>query len=279
MKEHNEVEDYFDDVLSKAMRGQGKGAKRLAAETGLNESIVKKALQGEVDEPHLNALAAGLSLNSRALSALRRMPTAPDVELPASVFFLKTPYPVPGYEEMTVNCYIFCPDADRSTAVVFDTGNHAQAIFSTLKEENRHLSHLFLTHTHPDHIAAYDAIVTDETLVYSPAEEPFRSAKPVYDGDIHKFADVQLRAILTNGHSPGGTTYLLEGLERPIAFVGDAIFCRSAGKVGPAHFVDAMSKIRNRILSLPEETILCPGHGPLTTVGFEKQNNPFFATG
>ena len=80
----------------------------------------------------------------------------------------------------------------------------------------------------------------------------------------------------TSGHSKGGTTYLVEGLARPLAIVGDAIFAGSMGG-GMVSFDDAWKNNREKILTLPDETVLCPGHGPLTSVSEEKRNNPFFA--
>jgi len=85
-----------------------------------------------------------------------------------------------------------------------------------------------------------------------------------------------VKSYTTSGHSVGGTTYLIEGLERPIAVVGDAMFAGSMGG-GMVSFPDAWKNNREKILTLPDETILCPGHGPMTSVGEEKRNNPFFA--
>jgi len=73
----------------------------------------------------------------------------------------------------------------------------------------------------------------------------------------------------------GGMTYVADGLERPIAIVGDAIFAGSMGG-GMISYENALSTNREKIMTLPNETILCPGHGPMTTVGEEKRNNPFF---
>ena len=80
---------------------------------------------------------------------------------------------------------------------------------------------------------------------------------------------------LTSGHTAGGTTYVVTGLSRTLAIAGDAIFAGSIG--GPnVSYADALEGIRTQILSLPDDTVICSGHGPLTTVGEEKANNPFF---
>src|SRR5437867_1453712 len=80
----------------------------------------------------------------------------------------------------------------------------------------------------------------------------------------------------TWGHSPGGMTYVVTGLARLIAIVGDSLFAGSMGG-GNVSYQDALRNNLEKILTLPDETIICPGHGPMTTVGEEKQHNPFFA--
>jgi hydroxyacylglutathione hydrolase len=81
---------------------------------------------------------------------------------------------------------------------------------------------------------------------------------------------------LTWGHSRGGMTYVVTGLSRPIAIAGDSLFAGSMGG-GSVSYGDALQNNLAKILTLPDETIICPGHGPMTTVGEEKAHNPFFA--
>ena len=71
-------------------------------------------------------------------------------------------------------------------------------------------------------------------------------------------------------------TYVVTGLTRPIAIVGDSLFAASMGG-GNVSYQDALRNNLEKILTLPDETIICPGHGPMTTVTEEKQHNPFFA--
>src|SRR5204862_1093740 len=86
---------------------------------------------------------------------------------------------------------------------------------------------------------------------------------------------LQIETRQTKGHSPGGITFVVSGLPNPIAVVGDAMFAASMGG-GAVSYADALKTNRENILPLPDDTILCPGHGPLTTVGEEKVHNPFF---
>jgi hydroxyacylglutathione hydrolase len=79
----------------------------------------------------------------------------------------------------------------------------------------------------------------------------------------------------TAGHSAGGTTYHIHGLDTPLAIVGDALFAGSVGGI-KSDYREALKRIRDHILSGQDGTILAPGHGPLTTVAQEKTSNPFF---
>ncbi len=101
-------------------------------------------------------------------------------------------------------------------------------------------------------------------------------ARSIGEGEEFKVGRLTIRALLTSGHSRGGMTFFVQGLARPVAIVGDSLFAASMGG-GAISYADALRNNREKILTLPEETIVCPGHGPLTTVGKEKRENPFFA--
>ena len=85
-----------------------------------------------------------------------------------------------------------------------------------------------------------------------------------------------IKTLFTFGHSPGMTTYFVTGLSWPLAVVGDSIFASSMGG-SPTHFADQYRNNRDKILTLPRDTVLACGHGPLSTLAQEKQHNPFFA--
>jgi glyoxylase-like metal-dependent hydrolase (beta-lactamase superfamily II) len=134
-----------------------------------------------------------------------------------------------------------------------------------------------LTHTHPDHIAGLAKLksVTGAAafvckLEALPGAESFEAGRKFTAGNL------QIETRQTTGHSLGGITYVVHGLPRRIAVVGDSMFAGSMGG-GMVSYQDALRNNREHILTLPEDTILCPGHGPLTTVGEEKVHNPFFA--
>ena len=133
---------------------------------------------------------------------------------------------------------------------------------------------------HEDHIADLDRLTAEtDAPVYVSEREPLRGASAVRDGQEFKLGGLTVTARLTAGHSPGGLTYVIEGLEPMVAVVGDALFAGSMGGVPPDKYAAALAANREHIFSLPEDTVICPGHGPMTTVGQEQQHNPFYAQG
>jgi glyoxylase-like metal-dependent hydrolase (beta-lactamase superfamily II) len=148
-----------------------------------------------------------------------------------------------------------------------------------LKDRGLHLKIIALTHTHGDHIFDLDRLKakTGARAIVS-SREPLDGADPVADTEAFTIGKLQVTSRSTWGHSRGGLTYVVEGLGRRVAVVGDAVFAGSMGG-GMVSYDDALRTNREEILSLPDEAVLCPGHGPLTTVGEEKRHNPFFAAG
>jgi len=136
---------------------------------------------------------------------------------------------------------------------------------------------ILLTHAHADHVADLPRL-REETggNVFAPSRELVPGAEPVEEGKQFRLGSLEVDTQLTWGHSPGGMTYVVTGLARPIAIVGDSLFAGSMGG-GNVSYQDALQNNLEKILTLPNETIICPGHGPMTTVGEEKEHNPFFA--
>ena len=112
--------------------------------------------------------------------------------------------------------------------------------------------------------------------VYISELEAQTGVESIPEGKRFRVASLEIEARLTSGHSPGGMTYVVTGLSRPVAIVGDSLFAGSMGG-GNISYEDALRNNREKILTLPDETIVCPGHGPLTSVGKENRENPFFA--
>ena len=178
---------------------------------------------------------------------------------------------------MTVNAYLVW-DEQTKNAVAFDTGADAQPMIDFIKENGLKLTQIFITHTHPDHILdlaklSGDGLVTAHVHV----KESCAGAKSfsLDEKPSWKVGSLQIEPRSTWGHSKGGITYVVSGLAKTVAIVGDALFASSMGG-GMVSFAEALATNRKEIFALADETVICPGHGPLTTVGEEKAHNPFY---
>ena len=178
----------------------------------------------------------------------------------------------------TVKCYLVWDKASREAAL-FDTGWTAPPIFSLIEENQLQLRHLFLTHTHEDHLAAMGAIREKfpKVALHSSSRNapPHQRNRP---NDFIHLGSLRITNRDTPGHAEDGVTYVVGNWPEDaphVAIVGDAIFAGSMGR-GFQSWDLARQKIREQILTLPPQTLLCPGHGPVTTVAEEKAHNPFF---
>ena len=127
-----------------------------------------------------------------------------------------------------------------------------------------------------DHIFDLDRLKEKTgATAYVSQREPIDGAETFADGKTFMIGSIKVETRRTSGHARGGITYFITGLQKPLAIVGDALFAGSMGG-GMVNFDEALKTTRENILSLPDETIVCSGHGPLTTVGEEKIHNPFF---
>lgn len=266
------LEDGFSDVLLKAMRGLKLGDAELAARSGIDAALVQSARKGKADDATLRALAPALQLCPAALIALARGTWHPaPVALPDGFAMITT-----KFEDTTVNAYLAW---DRATkrAVVFDTGMTAVPLLAEAKKRGLKIELILLTHTHRDHLGDVGRL-REETgaPVWSSEREPYSGGKTFVEGHAFTLGDLGIRTLSTWGHTAGGATFVIHGLNRWVAVTGDSIF---AGSIGGAlvSYDDALRNNAEKILRLPEGTILACGHGPLTTVGEEKRHNPFFA--
>jgi len=264
------LEDTTADILAKAQRGLKLDDAQVTARAGLSTEQWSALLAGAADAALFARVAPVLGLNGAALAGYADYRPAP-VALPGLESF-NTPF-----DDMTVNSYLLW-DGQSGDAVAFDTGTDASLLFDALHKRGLRLRLLLLTHTHGDHVLEVDLIRERARVpVWVPAAEaPFDGAEPFEPGREFQCGGLRIETRSTWGHSPGGTTYLVHGLPRPVAVVGDAIFAGSMGGAAAA-WETALANNRREILSLPGGTILCPGHGPLTTVDEEKTHNPFYA--
>ncbi len=266
------LEDFYNDILGKAQRGLKLTDSELAARVGISEETFAKVKEGAFDANAVRALAGELGLNAKALVALGEGTYRPaEISLKGLAGF-NSPF-----EDMTVNSYVVWDEATKE-AVIFDTGADATELLDFLVKEGLTAKLLLLTHTHGDHILELDRVVekTEASAFVGDKEPALEGATAFPAGKTFQLGSLTIETRLTWGHAQGGITYVVSGLAQPLAVVGDAIFAGSMGG-GGVSYADALRTNREEILSLPDETILAPGHGPLTTVAEQKISNPFLA--
>ena len=200
------------------------------------------------------------------------------------------------------NCYVAQMEG-RTDCLVVDPGLEPNKIVDHLDSHGLVPAAILNTHGHGDHIAGNAALKErwpDCPLVIGSADAPkltdpvsnlssaFGTAMvspaadvTVDDGQTYTAAGFELKVLSIPGHSVGHVVYLLESHTPPLVFVGDVIF---AGSIGRTDFPDGSfsrlkSGIHEKLFTLPDETVLLPGHGPATTVAEEKRNNPFVKLG
>lgn len=267
------LEDQFEDLVAKSMRGLHLGETELSERTGVPRDILSRLCRGEFcDEAALVKVARALALDPRTLTMAASRVWAPR---PVSVEGLEM-FNLP-YRDMRVNAYLVWDPATKAAAF-FDTATDHAPLVAKAASLGVTVEAIFLTHTHNDHLAALEALKSAFPVAkaWSNRAEPWPGTTTFAEGETFTIGSLRVATRTTSGHSPGGTTYVIDGLARPLAIVGDALFAGSMGG-GIVSFADAWKNNREKILTLADDTVLCPGHGPLTTVGEEKRNNPFFS--
>lgn len=265
------LEDNFNDLLGKAQRGLALTADQIAARAQISLADWQRACQGEFDEAVVRRLAPVLGLGTETLVALGRKAWYPaDPGSIPGLAMLNTPY-----GDMAVNSFVVWDPATKA-AVFFDTGADATGMLRLVAEQGLQVELILLTHSHVDHVAQLAEVkAATGAPAWIGAAEHYSAAQPFTAGREFTVGGLRIGTRATSGHSPGGITYVISGLSRPVAVVGDSLFASSMGG-GKVSYSDALRNNREQILTLPEDTVLCPGHGPLTTVGEEKRHNPFF---
>ena len=271
------LEDHLGDILCKARGMSNVSLPAAATAAGLTESeLATLEESGHAPrKPNLAALAELLGLHAGKLEAIAAgwLPSPKDLSAWRELRCLST-----TAAGMAVNCYLVWDEVSREAAL-FDTGWNAQPVFELIAQNQLELRHLFITHAHEDHVAALGAIrgKFPKVRLHSSSRQAPVDQRNRPNDFIH-LGSLRITHRDTPGHAENGTTYII-GMwpeDAPhVAVVGDAIFAGSIGR-GNQSWDLARQKVRDQILTLPPETLLCPGHGPLTTVAEEKAHNPFF---
>jgi hydroxyacylglutathione hydrolase len=269
------IEDNFTDVIAKAQRGHGIADEELCRLAGVSPEDLAAVKSGQLLDAVIRRVARHLALGPGQLEDLahkRWYPEAPVFPHGFAVF--NTPF-----EDMTVNSYMVW-DSRARTGAAFDTGSDSGAMLDLVKSERIRLQMIFITHTHDDHVADLARLAGETGAeVWASEREPARlKGARTFKENVHfHIGGIAIKTLLTWGHSRGQTTYYVTGLSYPLAIVGDSMFSCSIG--GSAdHLGDQYRNDVEKILTLPRNTVIACGHGPLTTVAQEKRHNPFFAS-
>jgi glyoxylase-like metal-dependent hydrolase (beta-lactamase superfamily II) len=198
------------------------------------------------------------------------------------------------------NCYVV-GDEGSGVGALIDPGDEAARISMAVEQTGLDISKIILTHAHIDHVGVVVELVNEYSCPVLAHEEsvPMLGALPtqavmmgIKFGEIPKIdtfiedeevieigGGLRLRSLYTPGHSPGHLAFYVES--EGVVLAGDALFAGSVGRVdlpggdGPT----LLRSIEERLLTLPDDTIVHPGHGPETTVGRERETNPFLQGG
>jgi hydroxyacylglutathione hydrolase len=270
------LEDHVGDIIRKARQMTNMSAAGAAKAAGLTEAELSAVEEsGAVTKPiNFATLGANIGVSGSRLEKISKgwKPVETDLSLWRELHRITTT------KEYAVNCYLVWDEVSREAAL-FDAGWDGQPILQLIEENSLQLKHLFLTHSHEDHMAGMAAV--REKFPNVRLHTNTKTAPPqhrIRANDCIQLGSLRITNRETPGHDEDGVTYLIGNWPEDaphVAIVGDAIFAGSIGR-GNQSWDLAKQKVRENIFSLPPDTLICPGHGPLTTMAQEKENNPFF---
>ncbi len=193
---------------------------------------------------------------------------------------------------LAANCYIVGSEATKE-GMIIDPGDDAEVILRNVKDLGLKIRSIVLTHGHIDHIGALKevkeatgaevAIHTDEakslqkqplsTLLGLSYPTPLPADRLLKDGDSMDIGGLHFLVLHTPGHSPGCICLLEQG----VVFSGDTLFNYGIGRADlpGSNYSQLMNSIHTKLMTLPDNTAVFPGHGPDTTIGAERSSNPF----
>jgi glyoxylase-like metal-dependent hydrolase (beta-lactamase superfamily II) len=271
------LEDHVGDIIRKAREMAKISTAVASAAAGLSEAELSELeTTGKLAKKiNLTALGKLVGLDPQKLAGIAGgwLPATVDLSIWRDLRVITT-----RTDTFAVNCFLVWDEVTREAAL-FDTGLEAKPVLDCVAAEQLALRHIFITHSHYDHVEALPGLrrAFPKVRIHSgsknaPVDQRNKVAEIIHLGGLR----VTHRE--TPGHAEDGVTYMVGNWQEDaplVAIVGDAIFAGSMGGSDESGEL-ARSKVRDQILTLPPATLICPGHGPLTTVGEEKVYNPFF---
>ncbi len=274
------LEDEFSDIIKKARMGQGLSVADVARATGLPGGDITALERGDPprDRAEVRALAKALGLRPGPLEQIAIDQWEPSVVSPIS--WVETVRgSINGYGVQGYVVY------DGGEALLIDTAYNTSAMIDVLTQHHLRLVGICLTHGHADHADGIDQILKyREAPVYLGLDDvdllswrpPADQLKAPEDDQTIAVGRLRVQCLATPGHTPGGICYRVEAESQHVCFVGDTLFAGSIGRSNPSALYQAhLGSVRTKVLGLPPEYRLLPGHGPATTVREELDHNPF----
>ncbi len=177
---------------------------------------------------------------------------------------------------LRVNCYIIASDKAQE-AIIIDPGAEENKIRKALDKHKLRPAFIINTHGHFDHIGCDDEFGVP---VYAHPDDAIPLKSPLRlleDNKNISLDEIELQVIHTPGHTPGGICLLMKAPCDNILFSGDTLF---RGSIGRTDFAQGdedtlIRSIKERLLALADDTVIYPGHGPASTIGYERKHNPF----
>ncbi|MCF7668603.1 MAG: MBL fold metallo-hydrolase [Verrucomicrobia bacterium] len=263
------LEDHAGDITRKARQAAGVNTAEAAKAAGISEDEYAKWEQNgsspaEIDFPSLCSL---LELNPAKFQTILDgwLPIKRDLAQWRFLEIITT-----ARHGNAANCYII-RDETTGAGALFDTGWEPSSVIDIIRTNNVEPLYLFITHLHHDHVSGLDMLKKEFTKMHV-QDAGSTGTNPFSVGALN------VTPVRTPGHSSDGMSYVVSGFPGgapAAAIVGDSLFAGSIGN-GFFSFNTLICNVREKILSLPGDTLICPGHGPLTTVTEELEHNPFF---
>jgi len=183
---------------------------------------------------------------------------------------------------LRTNCFLVADIKSREASVIdpgFDSESEANPILREIARNGLEVKYIIDTHGHSDHIGGNAPLkkLTKAPILIHEYDSALLSSLPadrrLHDGDLIEVGSVKLRVIHTPGHSKGSIVLL--GAD--CVFSGDTLFAGSIGRydLPGGSLREIQSSLRNKLMTLPDHFKVYPGHGPVSTIGEERRNNPF----
>ncbi|WP_454063606.1 MBL fold metallo-hydrolase [Candidatus Nitrospira salsa] len=280
------LEDDFCDIIKKSRHGQSLSLATVAQESHLPQNDLEALEKGSrlPSSDEVNVLSQVLHLRTQPLTSIvidGWTPKAAPSWIAQDGLVTTVLGDIGGYE---VKGYLLSDLITRESLMI-DTGYNAKQMLETLQVHQLNLKGVCLTHGHTDHAGGLDEILErwpvpvylgKEDVELLPWTPPQHLLTFLQNRQKISIGSRTLECLATPGHTPGGFCFRLNNNGQSLCFVGDTLFAGSVGRSNPfTLYPNHLLSVRNIVLTLENDTVLLPGHGPSTTVQEEQNHNPF----